>query len=29
MFVFGVFVIAATVGASWTQIMLDRARRKS
>ncbi len=27
MFVFGLFVIVSTVGASWTQIMLDRARR--
>jgi len=29
MFVFGVFVIVSTLGASWTQLLLDRARRAS
>jgi MFS family permease len=28
MFIFGWFVIASTLGASWTQIQLDRARRR-
>ncbi|HEX6942269.1 MAG TPA: MFS transporter [Gemmatimonadaceae bacterium] len=29
MFVFGIFVVTSTIGASWTQILLDRAQRKS
>jgi len=29
MFIFGVFVIASTVGASWTQIQLDRAQKRA